>query len=211
MRYIFKSAGCGAEHSRAAHAAFQKEWEFEMPGKSEIMRAVREGLGNLEVVKPWTDTEGTKAVKTKLCEIGREFGYSVYARANEVAKAYRDDGEWLYDVTWLEYEPKPFPDGLLIDVHLVAECEWGNFERIVEDFEKLLQARAGFRLMIFTGSSQANSEEIAERLAERVWEFKGSRAEDAWLLAAWEGILDDWSFRYFTISMNAAIAIPPPN
>ena len=203
-----------------------------MPGKSEIMRAVRDGLGNLEVVKPWTDTKGTKAVKTKLCEIGREFEFKVGAKRNEVEKAYRDFGEWLYDVTWLEYEPKPFPDGLLIDVHLVAECEWGNFERIIEDFEKLLQARAGFRLMIFTGSNQANSEEIAERLAERVREFKRSRSEDDWLLAAWEGTLDDWQFRYFTIGpatgnlrafdtsgnpppatleMNAAIPFPLPS
>ena len=177
-----------------------------MPGKSEIMRAVREGLDNLEVVKPWTDTEGTRAVMTKLCEIGREFGFK--AGAGGVEPGY---GEWLYDVTWLEYEPKPFPDGLLIDVHLVAECEWGNFEHIVEDFEKLLQARAGFRLMIFTGSNPARSEEIAERLAGRVWEFNGSRSEDAWLLAAWEGTLDDWSFRYFTVKMNAAIPFPPPN
>ena len=75
-----------------------------MPGKSEIMRAVRDGLDNLEVVKPWTDTKGTKAVKTKLCKIGREFGCKVGARKNEVEKVYRDFGEWLYDVTWLEYE-----------------------------------------------------------------------------------------------------------
>ena len=47
----------------------------------------------------------TKAVKTKLCEIGRSrFGCRVYARTNEVDEAYRDGGEWLYDVTWLEYE-----------------------------------------------------------------------------------------------------------
>ena len=40
-----------------------------MPGKFETMRAVRDGLDNLEVVEPWTtDTEGTKAVKTKLCK-----------------------------------------------------------------------------------------------------------------------------------------------
>ena len=171
-----------------------------MPGKSEIMRAVQKGLDNLEIDDPKGNTEWTKAVKTELCKIGREFKCKVGAKRNEVEKAYRDFGEWLYDVTWLEYEPKPFPDGLLIDVHLVAECEWGNFERIIEDFEKLLQARAGFRLMIFTGSNQANSGEIAERLAERVREFKGSRVEDDWLLAAWEGSSDDWSFRYFTIN-----------
>ena len=42
----------------------RKGLSFEMPDKFETMRAVRDGLDNLEVVKPWTtDTEGTKAVK----------------------------------------------------------------------------------------------------------------------------------------------------
>ena len=177
-----------------------------MPGKFEIMRAVRDGLDNLEVVKPWTtDTEWTKAVKTKLCEIGREFGCKVCASG--VEKAARDYGEWLYDVTWLDYEKSG--QGELVDAPLVAECEWGNFDAIVEDFEKLLLARADVRLMIFTGSNQAKSGKIAERLARKVSEFKGSRAEDAWLLAAWEGSTDDWWLRYFTIEMNAAIPFPP--
>ena len=67
----------------------------------------------------------------------------------------------------------------MIDAHLVAECEWGDFEAIVEDFEKLLLARTGVRLMIFDGRYKPGSKEIAERLARRVREFNGSRAEDA--------------------------------
>ena len=93
----------------------------------------------------------------------------------------------------------------MIDAHLVAECEWGDFEAIVEDFEKLLLARAGVCLMIFDGNYKPGSKGIAERLAGRVREFNGSRAEDAWLLAAWEKRNDGWWFRYFTIEMNAAI------
>ena len=50
-----------------------------MPGKSEITRAVRDGLDNLEIGDPKGDTEWTKAVKTKLCTIGREFGFKVGA------------------------------------------------------------------------------------------------------------------------------------
>ena len=137
-------------------------------------------------------------------------------KKNEVEKAYRDFGEWLYDVTWLEYERDDlkWPGTALIEAHLVAECEWGtgkDLEYIIEDFEKLLQARARVRLMIFTGSTESGSKEIAEQLAERVREFNGSRAEDAWLLAAWEGSNDDWSFRYCTIEMNAAIPFLPPS
>ena len=76
-----------------------------MPGRFEIMRAVQKGLNSLEVDKAKSNTVWTKAVKTKLCEIGQgRFGYRVYARTNEVDEAYRDGGEWLYDVTWLEYE-----------------------------------------------------------------------------------------------------------
>ena len=188
-----------------------------MPGKFEIMRAVREGLDNLEVVKPWTDTKGTKAVKTKLCEIGRDrFGYRVCASGVDEPKP--DDGEWLYDVTWLEYVRDCDPL-VLADAHLVAECEWHgrrvgsglNYrDKTDDDFEKLLLAREGVRLMVFN-SDKTVSTGIAERLAGRVREFNGSRAEDAWLLAAWEGSTDDWWFRYFTIEMNAAIPFPPPS
>ena len=63
--------------------------------------------------------------------------------------------------------------------------------------------------MIFDARDQPHSEEIAERLAGKVREFNGSRAEDAWLLAAWEGTNAEWSFRYFTIEMNAAIPFLP--
>ena len=186
-----------------------------MPGKYEIMCAVREGLNGLEV---GTDKEWTPAVKTKLCKIGQKFGYKVGARADEVDEADRDYGEWLYDVTWLEYERErdglKWPATALIEAPLGAECEWGrgkNLEYIVEDFEKLLLARADIRLMIFDGNHKPGSKEIAERLAGKILEFNGSRAEDAWLLAAWEGSNDDWSFRYFAIEMNAAIPFLPPS
>ena len=61
--------------------------------------------------------------------------------------------------------------------------------------------------MIFDRPLQAHprapfQEELAEQLAGRIREFKGSRAEDAWLFAAWERNNDEekgWSFRYFTI------------
>ena len=200
-----------------------------MPGKFEIMRAVQKGLDSLtveldvDVVKG--DGEWTKAFKTKLCEIGRGFGYKVCARDVEKAADY---GEWLYDVTWLEYELDADPL-VLVDAHLVAECEWRgktptpgaslNYrDDVDEDFEKLLLARGGVRLMIFEGFSnrirKCRSKEVAKRLAARVREFNGSRAEDAWLLAAWE-ISDKhhngWLLRYFTIEMNAAIPFPPPN
>ena len=91
-------------------------------------------------------------------------------------QADRDYGERLYDVTWLDYEKSG--SGELVDAPLAAECEWGNEGDIEDDFEKLLLARAGIRLMIFNGFHEAGSKEIAERLARKVREFNGSRAPE---------------------------------
>ena len=170
------------------------------------MDALREGLDSLEIGRAASDTEWTRAVKTKLCKIGRDqFGCDVGAR--DVNKADRKFGEWLYDVIWLNYDC----NGRVIDVPLVAECEWGRLEEIYDDFDKLLLARASVRLMIFDGDYTPGSVSITEELVKRVREFNGSRTEDAWLLAACEKIDDDWRFRYFTIEMNAVIPFPSPS
>ena len=186
-----------------------------MPGKLEIMREVQEGLDSLDVLRRANDTEWTKAIKTKLCQIGQEFGCKVGALKSEVDKDHRNYGEFLYDVTWLEYGGH----GQLVDAHLVAECEWCNLiksDEIDDDFQKLLLARAGVRLMIFNGDFECDgckpgSRRIAERLAEGIRDFNGSRAEDTWLLAAWEKTETGeengkgWRFSYFTIETNTAI------
>ena len=205
-----------------------------MPGKFEIMRAVQKGLDSLTITADVDDKKWNPAVKTELCKIGR--GFKCYVCARDVDKANRNHGEWLYDVTWLKYERDLGKRGLdlavqarvaaaerkrclLIDSHLVAECEWGNIEDIVDDFEKLLLARAHVRLMIFEGLSERipepRSKRVAEQLAGRIREFKGSCVEDAWLLAAWELSSNEekgWSFRYFTIDENhQAIPFPSPS
>ena len=66
--------------------------------------------------------------------------------------------------------------------------------------------------MIFDGNQNPGSKKIAEQLAGRVREFNGSRAEDVWLLAAWEGTNAAWPFQYFTIEKpTVIIPFPPPN
>lgn len=143
----------------------------------------------------------TEAVETELCRIGQDSGYKVYAQ--DVPINQKDGGEWLYDVTWLKYEKSG--RGELIKAPLVAECEWGDIPHIEDDFEKLLLARAGIRVMIVESNDEPDSRIIAERLAGKVKAFKGSRAEGAWLLAVTEKN-NDWRFRYFTIeSLHSAI------
>ena len=167
-----------------------------MPENSEIIRAVKEGLDSLRFDTAALDSEWTKAIKTELCGIGQSFVYEVYAK--DVEEDKKNGGEWLYDVTWLEYNRSG--DGELTDSPLVVECEWGDYQDIEDDFEKLLLARARVRVMIFGGTDEPSvAKDIADKLAGKVTAFKGSRAEDAWLLAAWEPNEDSWRFRYFTI------------
>ena len=179
-----------------------------MPGKNQIMRAIQEGLDSLKgaPIDDWT-----KDVLTKLCKIGQGFGFQVGAA--KVDKENRNWGEWLYDVTWLEYNAA----GRVVAAPLVAECEWGTRPRIRDDFDKLLLVRASVRLMIYEGNRKRGSnrsKEITEELARRIREFTDSCAEDAWLLAIYEDNRDDlpkgsdkkeWRFRYFTIGMNGSI------
>ena len=179
-----------------------------MPGKYQIMRAIQEGLDGLEVTRSDSDTVWTKAIETKLCEIGQGFGFQVGAK---VPETNRDRREWLYDVTWLECDR----DGRVIEASLVAECEWKEPREINYDFDKLLLARAGVRLMVYDGNYGAGSKWIAEQLATRVRKFNCSTAEDIWLLAAWERCgppaeesgEKDWRFRYYTVGMNAILLL----
>ncbi len=167
-----------------------------------IMRAVADGLNSIDVEIPSQVTE--PVVKAKLCEIGR--GFRFYTCANTVEGA--DCNEWLFDVTWLKYDC----DESLIDVPLVAECEWVNRKYIYDDFQKLLLARASVVLMIFAGGDECGSKKMADWLVEKVGKFNGSRDEEAWLLAAWERNDNEekgWSFRYFKIRDNTAILFLP--
>ena len=170
----------------------------------EIRHAICNGLGSLEITARDGGRAWTKAIKTKLCEIGHEFGYQV--GAGGVDFGY---GEWLYDVTWLSYR-QGYTPGLqneLLSAVLVAECEWGGLAALKDDFEKLLLATPNcLRVMIYDGNYDPGANAIAERLGGYVQTFYGQRLDDAWqdeswLLAAWVRCpgTDTWEFEYYTV------------
>lgn len=178
-----------------------------MPDCTEIMHAVQEVLDKINVTVRDRDTVWTKTIKTDLCKLGRDsFGCDV--GASNVAESNRNFGEWLYDVTWLKYdEGSP---RRVVAAPLVAECEWGTFDDIKDDFDKLLLAHATVRLMIYDGGYKPGTKEIAQELATRVKKFSGSPAQDGWLLAAWERAKcrDEWGFNYFRISPIGVTPFP---
>ena len=89
----------------------------------------------------WNTPEWTRQVKNALIRLGHEeYEYISYPHCGR--------SEFLYDVTWLKTTDGT-ADGRLTQVPLVAEVEWGDKGDVWYDFQKLLVARAGVRVMIF--------------------------------------------------------------
>jgi hypothetical protein len=165
------------------------------------------------------DTIWTRRIKSCLCDVGYQLGYYVCANRVDFEHANPEmdiahHGEWLYDVTWIKYQDNyengdPDPNSNLIEIPFAAECEWNDAEHVKEDFEKLLQARAGIRLMICDGWKRSNenyAQEVAERLANMVEAFNDSQSNDVILLATWKCVLGPeyaWNFRFFELGLSS--------
>ena len=108
-----------------------------------IMKCFKEFEGDHGVNPDGGGSWWTKEIKTRLCKIGNDLGY--YTCASQVDRKCVNQGEWLFDVAWLDWETK---DKNLKSVPLVAESEWGDLDHIRDDFQKLLVARADIRLMV---------------------------------------------------------------
>ena len=145
---------------------------------------------------PWQEdplegaTGWTTAVNTTLCRIGREhFGVGVgTARDKVMPGTHLDHGEWLWDLTWCSENDQ----GRMANLPLVAECEWAlSSAAIVEDFQKLLVARADVRLMIH--EHWTDREEIpdppamANHLSEHIQAYQHTQPDDVYLLVALDG------------------------
>ena len=99
--------------------------------------------------------------------------------------------EWLYDFScWLEGST---PEESFLGLPIAVECEWLNWSEVCDDFDKLVQSRAGLRVMIFQRESgDRTTENWRDLLFARARRFKPSLDDDAWLLACWEA----GSFQY---------------
>ena len=124
--------------------------------------------------EPWPDGRWTKEIKSNLVDLAHNYGFEVSTSGCANANC----GEWLFDLAWYKYNSARQMKNLM----LAMECEWGNEDHIREDFEKLLVARAKYRLMIFQGNA---IESIINDLKERIDVFEGSQAGDRYLFVGW--------------------------
>lgn len=134
----------------------------------------------------------TKRIKELICSLGTEV-YGIGASTGGFAPAF--DPEWLYDVTW--YQNQEEEPHMLLDIPLVVESEWSHkFAQVKYDFEKLLVARAGLRLMICQVRVGKSKEYLFDYFQKAVETCKLSQKGDRYLIAIYD---DHIGFEYRSI------------
>jgi hypothetical protein len=92
-----------------------------------------------------------------------------------------DAGEWLYDQVWMRYDRNDY----MKSVPLVLESELGtNKVDRLNDFCKLIIARADHRVMVFGASESARAQDIIDKFIEEVEHSGISSVGDRYVFAA---------------------------
>ena len=133
---------------------------------------------NLHNFDRTSSAQWTEEIMLRLCKAGHKNEY--YVRVSKVDDA--DDGEWLYDMTWLQYDGRQ----QLIDVKLVLECEWQDFRKhVVPDFRKMLLAKSDLRCMIFQAADEQKAQNNVRSLISVINRFHRTECEDNYLFCVW--------------------------
>jgi len=149
--------------------------------ETELIQALQQVCGQPDS-RELSNTQWTRKVKSEIARLGKSLSYNVYAHSVENA----DDGEWLFDVCWLEYD-----QSLLKSAVLVVESEW-NPHGADDDFQKLVVARARYRMMIFEVTQQESRDSGFARLIKHAERYEFSTPSDRYLMCCWKN--QEWNF-----------------
>jgi len=132
-----------------------------------------DGLASDPTSKDWDNPTWTRHVKNAVGGVGRDRKYWICASGSDHA----NEGEWLYDLLWLEYDGSN-----LTGAPLVLESEWdpGGLE---DDFLKL--ARADHRVFVFDTSPGADRRTVIDNLLRSVRTSRHTISGDRYLFGVW--------------------------
>jgi len=175
-----------------------------MNAQDTIEKAIIECLGKVSGIgEDKSNAAWTNIIKGLLGELGQKYGYKTFAGG--INNKYQN--EWLYDIVWYRRDSENY----LENVAMVAESEWNmDFESISYDFEKLLVARSGIKLMIFQVKEDDNAKVCVERLCKIVGRFQLLASEESYIFAVFNTTTEDM-FAYIYNRENGLekIAIEP--
>jgi hypothetical protein len=148
-----------------------------------IERAVQKALVDISERPPQGNTAWTQAIMNSLTALGDAYGFYVYGpKRNKIDNTIT---ACLYDMLW--YTPKaldylPGSNIIFDKIHLALECEWKrHIGEIMYDFQKLVQARADHRVIIFESDE---TEKMIERMIQYAKSSPLSVKGDRYLIAA---------------------------
>src|SRR3954451_9527429 len=126
----------------------------------------------------------TRELKKPLGHLGHRMGYHVCATGCDQLGI--GQGEWLYDMTWIK------KDGdFIVDIPLILESENAlAYNKIAEDFRRLLIGRAKHRVMIF---QNAHVKWILGRLIQEAENFDLTQTGDRYLFLGFQA----YQFKHF--------------
>lgn len=146
---------------------------METPPTTPILIRIQEALTIL--VAPLievesTNTEWTREIKKRMVSLGQNLGF--YTCASGVSdRTVCHWGEWLYDVAWVKYRKQEgtetgFDVNDFHGVALALESEWGDKRDVRDDFQKLVQAKADYKVMIWDRFSGFGDRKELESMEE---------------------------------------------
>lgn len=146
---------------------------------SNIQRDIAKALQQLSVSADsgnWDTAGWTRAVKECVGKIGESEHCTVYS------SAHPDNGEWLWDMTWIREEGEM---RYTREIVLVMESEWGDLGLISDDFQKLMLARAAERLMIYQAADETDAAKYKDQLLKHLSHYRDKMVGDRYLFAGW--------------------------
>lgn len=170
----------------------QKEWRANavIEIRSALQRVHHRLAGQRRDGKEWT-----VGVLQALVPVARTMCGDQAVCGLECPSDERCKGEWLYDFScWLEGDA---PGEGFLGLPIVVESEWGAWKDIWDDLDKLTQARAGLRVLIF--DARWAPQDWYECMSQRIARFAPRDPDDAWLFAGWRD--DGFEFRTIAESL----------
>jgi hypothetical protein len=178
-----------------------KQWFREIEDKATKEKkaiARKKGDENAWKKEIWKSAEKNIAIKKKFKKEGKKIGYE--------SRPYKIDnkvkGGWLYDFCWREFNKLNNLKNIILAMEIEMTQKDGS---IKNDFNKLLQAEAKYKIMVFQrrkkkrGEDKDQFEHTLDMLEKAVKSYK-SKSDTEYLLCGWN--ITEHIFKYSYIQVK---------
>ncbi len=132
--------------------------EFQKWFKSIARKANRDM--KLEELRVWPSAKKNTAIKDKFRNKLKKLKPSPMYETRPYIKDKKDKGEWLYDFIWRKLDKSKNLEKII----LAMEIEMATTKKkIKDDFNKLIQSDAKYKIMVFQQNSKDKNEKKAEK------------------------------------------------